>query len=212
MQIQEKNHIVILNSSLNKSYNKSKIDGVLENVDLYFLNCIYKIINNNKLNLTSESLNKLILFYNKLLMYNKNLCNLQFITQYKINNINNFTQANSSDCNETNSFGKIYYWQETFENDNIEIVNLINLDYLNNKLNDSYESFVIGKNINYNIIGKLCFFMLNSQSPDNFIIVDALGNNVTHAFDKYYNTLLQGNLYISQNIYAHGDLFFKIKK
>ena len=212
MQIQEKNHIAVLNSSLEKSYNKAKINGVLENVDLYFLNCIYKIINNNSLSLSNVNLNKLITFYNKLLMYNKDLCNLQFITQYKINNINNFTQAESLDCNELNLFGRLYYWQETFENNNTEIVNLINLDYLDNKLNDTYESFVIGKNINYNMIGKLCFFMLNSKLSDNFIIVDSLGNNVTHAFDKYYNTLLQGNLYISQNIYAHGDLFFKIKK
>lgn len=214
MQIQEKNHFAVLNSSLEKAYNKSKTNGVLENIDLYFLNCIYKLITNSYLTLTSLELNKLISFYNKLLIYNKDLCNLQFITQYRINNVKHFQQADSSDCNELNDFGKIYYWQEdnylTLNNDILLLLN--NINFFNNKQNDTFINFKLGKNIDYLNIGKLCFAIIPSSVNDNYKIYDFLENDITHMFTKSFNTILNCTLYVSDNNYTLSNIKIKIKK
>ena len=46
IQIDEKNHASVIIGSLNKIYNKVKLSGKLEAIDLYILNMIYNILNN----------------------------------------------------------------------------------------------------------------------------------------------------------------------
>ena len=210
--INEKKHISTIISSINKVYNRAKINGKLSVKDIYYLHVIYKLLTNDLFDLTLDENNVLVTTYNRLAYLSKDICPPIILKTYQTTPKITFEQAEVKDCNNYNAFPRIFYWQETFENNNSEIIDLINLDYLDDKLNDTYESFAIGKDITYGMIGKICFFMLDSKSSDNFIIKDTLGNNVTHTFDKYYNSLLQGNLYISQNIYAHGNLFFKITK
>lgn len=212
IEISNKKHVSTIIESINKVYKRAKINGKLFVMDIYYINVIKQLLDNTELTINIDQRNTLINLYTKFSLMSDDICLTEIYKSYQTNRNIKFEQAEVKDCNTYNAFPRIYYWQETFENDNTEIINLINFDYLDNKPNDTYESFIIGKDISYDMIGKICFFMLDSKLTDNFIIKDTLGNNVTHAFDKYYNSLLRGNLYISQNIYAHGNLFFKINK
>ena len=210
--ISEKKHISTIISSINKVYNKAKINGKLSSKDIYYLHVIYKLLTNDLFDLTLDENNLLVTTYNRLAYLSKDICPPIILKTYQTTPKITFEQAEVKDCNTFTSFPKIYYWQETFENNTNEIVELINFNYLDDKSFDTYDNFIIGKNIQYNIIGKICFFMLDSKQTDIFIIKDALNNNVTHMFDKFYNETLHGYLYVSQNIYAHGIINFKITK
>lgn len=214
MNIENINHTSVINSSLNKIYNKALINGKLKSIDLYVLNLLYKILNNTNLTISIEEKNKLIDYYNNLLVGTKDLCNLQFVYQYKINNIDNTYQADFTDCNEFNSFSKIYYWQEDFINNNITNVasDILLPNYLNDKLFDTYVNFNNGLSINYNLIGGICFLGTNTLSTDNITIVDYLNNDVTHTFVKTYIPQLKYTLFVSQNIFSQGEIKLKIKK
>ena len=79
------------------------------------------------------------------------------------------------------------------------------------KPSDTYENFEKGKYITYGDIGKVTFFAFNSNNFD-FVITDILNNDVTHTFKLTYIPKLNATLFISNNIYSHGIMFFKFKK
>lgn len=210
--ISEKKHISTIISSINKVYNRAKINGKLSVKDIYYLHVIYKLLTNDLFDLTLDENNLLVTTYNKLAYLSKDICPPIILKTYQTTPKIMFEQAEVKDCNNYNSFEKIFYWQETFENNNLEIIDLIDINYLNSKQSDTYVAFNLGKDITYSLIGKICFFALNTKIEDNLKIKDVMNNDVTHSFDKTFIPNINGVLFVSQNIYAHGLINFKIIK
>ena len=210
--ISEKKHISTIISSINKVYNRAKINGKLSVKDIYYLHVIYKLLTNDLFDLTLDENNLLVTTYNKLTYLSNQICPPIILKTYQTTPKIMFEQAEVKDCNNYNSFEKIFYWQETFENNNLEIIDLIDINYLNSKQSDTYVAFNLGKDITYSLIGKICFFALNTKIEDNLKIKDVMNNDVTHSFDKTFIPNINGVLFVSQNIYAHGLINFKIIK
>ena len=210
IEITIKNHLGVLIGSIEKIYKRAQLNGKLETVDIYYLNIIYKLL--NKLELTNDENNKLISFYNKLSFYSDNICPPKVIKKYQTTPKPIFEQAQTTDCNTVPMNKSILYWQEIYTLDNTAITNLVDdTNYLTDKPSDTYENFEIGKNIDYTKVGKIIFLALESDNKD-FVITDVLNNDVTHTFSLTYLPQLNATLFISNNNYAHGTMFFRFKK
>lgn len=205
-----KNHLGVLISSIDKIYKKAQMVGKLESKEIYYLNIIYKLLNN--LELTNSQNNQLITFYNKLSFYSDNICPPKIIKKYQTTPKPKFEQAEVTDCNTYTKNKSIFYWQENYILNDFQIIDLVdNTGYLTDKPSDTYENFEIGKNIDYTKIGKIVFLALESDTV-NYIIKDVLNNDVTHAFNISLIPQLNATLIISDNNYSHGIMNFKIIK
>ena len=211
-EINDKNHISILLSSLNKSYKQAKLKGKLNSIELYIFNIIFKLLNDEYLVLTTEERKCLISLYEKMYINSKNICNNLPI--YKTKYVTKFFQAESTDCNNYPKFEKIYYWQEEDIDNRIADVVIVvdNLNYLTKKLGDTEPNLEIGKNIQYNYIGVICFLITDALTTDVYKIYDILNNDVTNGFDTQYIDDLNSILFVSKNIYSHNLMNLKIKK
>ena len=205
-----KNHLGVLIGSIDKIYKKAQMVGKLESKEVYYLNIIYKLLNNSEL--TNSQNNQLITFYNKLSFYSDNICPPKVIKKYQTTPKPKFEQAEVTDCNTVVSNKSILYWQEVYTLNNSQITDLVdNTNYLVDKPSDTYENFEIGKNIDYTKIGKIIFLALESDTV-NYIIKDVLNNDVTHTFNISLIPQLNATLFISDNNYSHGIMNFKIIK
>lgn len=205
-----KNHLGVLIGSIDKIYKKAQMVGKLESKEIYYLNIIYKLLNN--LELTNSQNNQLITFYNKLSFYSNNICPPKIIKKYQTTPKPKFEQAEVTDCNTVPSNKSILYWQEIYTLNNSQITELIDdTSYLTDKPLDTYENFEIGKDIKYSNVGKIIFLALESNTLD-YIIKDALNNDVTHTFNITLIPHLNATLFISDNNYSHGIINFKIIK
>ena len=205
-----KNHLGVLIGSIDKIYKKAQMVGKLESKEVYYLNIIYKLLNNSEL--TNSQNNQLITFYNKLSFYSDNICPPKVIKKYQTTPKPKFEQAEVTDCNTVISNKSILYWQEVYTLNNSQITNLVDdTNYLVDKPSDTYENFEIGKNIDYTKVGKIVFLALESDTI-NYIIKDDLNIDVTHTFDISLIPQLNATLFISDNNYSHGIMNFKIIK
>ena len=205
-----KNHLGVLIGSIDKIYKKAQMVGKLESKEIYYLNIIYKLLNN--LELTNSQNNQLITFYNKLSFYSDNICPPKIIKKYQTTPKPKFEQAEVTDCNTVISNKSILYWQEVYTLNNSQITNLVDdTNYLIDKPSDTYENFEIGKNIDYTKVGKIVFLALESDTI-SYIIKDDLNINVTHTFNITLIPHLNATLFISDNNYSHGTMNFKIIK
>ena len=205
-----KNHLGVLIGSIDKIYKKAQMVGKLESKEVYYLNIIYKLLNNSEL--TNSQNNQLITFYNKLSFYSDNICPPKIIKKYQTTPKPKFEQAEVTDCNTYPKNKSILYWQEIYTLNNSQITELIDdTSYLTDKLSDTYENFEIGKNIDYTKVGKIVFLALESDTV-NYIIKDVLNNDVTHTFNISLIPQLNATLFISDNNYSHGIMNFKIIK
>ena len=205
-----KNHLGVLIGSIDKIYKRAQMVGKLESKEVYYLNIIYKLLNNSEL--TNSQNNQLITFYNKLSFYSDNICPPKVIKKYQTTPKPKFEQAENTDCNTVISNKSILYWQEVYTLNNSQITNLVDdTNYLTDKPSDTYENFEIGKNIDYTKVGKIVFLALESDTV-NYIIKDVLNNDVTHTFNISLIPQLNATLFISDNNYSHGTMNFKIIK
>ena len=205
-----KNHLGVLIGSIDKIYKKAQMVGKLESKEVYYLNIIYKLLNNSEL--TNSQNNQLITFYNKLSFYSDNICPPKVIKKYQTTPKLKFEQAEVTDCNTVPSNKSILYWQEIYTLNNSQITELIDdTSYLTDKPSDTYENFEIGKNIDYTKVGKIVFLALESDTI-SYIIKDDLNINVTHTFEITLIPHLNATLFISDNNYSHGIMNFKIIK
>ena len=205
-----KNHLGVLISSIDKIYKKAQMVGKLESKEVYYLNIIYKLLNNSEL--TNSQNNQLITFYNKLSFYSDSICPPKVIKKYQTTPKPKFEQAEVTDCNTVISNKSILYWQEPYTLNNFQITDLVDdTNYLTDKPSDTYENFEIGKNIDYTKVGKIVFLALESNTV-NYIIKDVLNNDVTHTFNISLIPQLNATLFISDNNYSHGTMNFKIIK
>lgn len=205
-----KNHLGVLIGSIDKIYKRAQMVGKLESKEVYYLNIIYKLLNNSEL--TNSQNNQLITFYNKLSFYSDNICPPKIIKKYQTTPKPKFEQAEVTDCNTVPSNKSILYWQEIYTLNNSQITELIDdTSYLTDKPSDTYENFEIGKNIDYTKVGKIVFLALESDTI-SYIIKDDLNINVTHTFNISLIPHLNATLFISDNNYSHGIMNFKIIK
>ena len=205
-----KNHLGVLIGSIDKIYKKAQMVGKLESKEVYYLNIIYKLLNNSEL--TNSQNNQLITFYNKLSFYSDNICPPKVIKKYQTTPKPKFEQAEITDCNTYSKNELIFYWQEIYTLNNSQITDLVdNTNYLMNKPSDTYENFEIGKNIDYTKVGKIVFLALESDTT-NYTIKDDLNIDVTHTFNISLIPQLNATLFISDNNYSHGIMNFKIIK
>ena len=210
IEITIKQHLSVLIGSIEKIYNKARLNGKLEVKDIYYLNGIYKLL--NKVELTNSQNNMLINYYNKLAYYSDTICPPKVIKKYQTTPIPKFQQLESTDCNTYSKNKSILYWQEVYTLNNSQITDLVDdTNYLTDKPSDTYENFEIGKNIDYNKVGKIIFLALESNTI-NYIIKDDLNIDVTHTFNISLIPQLNATLFISDNNYSYGIMNFKIIK
>jgi hypothetical protein len=211
-QIYEKSHYATLISSLNKEYKKIKIGKSLTPNDIYLLDIVYNLLQEINLTLSDEEKNKLLKIYNILLYNSKVICNNTYNEVSQMSKIDKFIQAEKTDCNNIPSetiLGIISYWQEDSITNTIEDI----IPEINNrvKLYTTYTEFSIGKTITYSNIGRICF-LLNNETSVNYLIYDALNNNITSLFDIQYILDINSVIIVSKSIYSYGDIKFKIIK
>ena len=205
-----KNHLGVLIGSIDKIYKRAQMVGKLESKEVYYLNIIYKLLNNSEL--TNSQNNQLITFYNKLSFYSDNICPPKVIKKYQTTPKPKFEQAEVTDCNTVISNKSILYWQEVYTLTINEIEELIDdTNYLINIPSNTYEAFEIGVNIDYTKIGRILFLALESDTI-NYTIKDELNNDVSNIFQITLIPQLNATLFISDNIYSHGTMNFKIIK
>lgn len=213
MTINEINNQAITISSLEKIYNKAKINGKLDSVNLYILNIIFKLLNGCCIELTHYEKQRLMEMYRKIYFHTDNICKNAFVEPYKYNPPK-FFQAESEDCNSFTLLPKIYYWKEedynTISNDVFQLID--DTGYFINKLFDSYQNFEIGKTIEYTGYGKIVFLATNTLNTDMFKIKDILNIEVNDSFTITYNDVINSTLFVSKNNYSYGDINFKIIK
>ena len=205
-----KNHLGVLIGSIDKIYKRAQMVGKLESKEVYYLNIIYKLLNN--LELTNSQNNQLITFYNKLSFYSDSICPPKVIKKYQTTPKPKFEQAEVTDCNTYPKNKSILYWQEVYTLTINEIEELIDdTNYLINIPSNTYEAFEIGVNIDYTKIGRILFLALESDTI-NYTIKDELNNDVSNIFQITLIPQLNATLFISDSIYSHGTMNFKIIK
>ena len=216
-QINEKSHYATVISSLNKEYKKTKIGKTISPNDIYLLDVIYDFLYGTNLQISDIEIKKLLKMYNIILHSSRIICNNNYQEVYQMTKKDKFIQAKKTDCNNVPlhpKVSKIYYWQE--QNylttiDNI-LLQIPNIRYFANKLFDTYSNFEnIGKTINYNYLGRLCFYATESNNQ-KFIVTDILNNDVTDVFDTNYSSTLNNTLFVSKDFYTPSDIFFKLKQ
>lgn len=216
-QINEKSHYSTIVSSLNKEYKKTKIGKTITPNDIYLLDIVYNLLQGCCLELSDIETKQLLKIYNALLHTSNIICNNNYQEIYQMSKQNKFIQAEKTDCNTipvqpvTNN---IYYWQEesyiTTINNIIPLVD--DVEYFTNKLYDTYFNFEnIGKTINYSYLGRICFYVEESNDY-KFIITDILNNDVTDIFDIIYLSNSNDTLFVSKDFYTPSDIFFKFKQ
>jgi len=202
----------IINSSLESSFKTLKKTGNVKLKNLYFLNIIFEILNNEDLDLSISEKQNLLNMYKNIYLENEEICKIsENLPIYPI--INNFEQADYNDCVDFNDFDKIYYWQydqliKTFQSIKDDV---IVTDFFNDKSYKTYSEFNNGVTISYSKVGKICFALFSPQSY-SYMIEDILGNDVTSQFDSQSIQSRNMLLFCSKNIYSHGDIKIKIKQ
>ena len=216
-QINEKSHYATLISSLNKEYKKTKTGKSINPIDIYLLDIVYNFLYGTNLALSVIEVKKLLKMYNIILHGSRIICNNNYQEVYQMTKKDKFIQAKKTDCNNVPlqpKVSKIYYWQEQNYLTTIDdiLLQIPNVGYFTNKLFDTYSNFEnIGKTINYNYLGRLCFYATESNNQ-KFIVTDVLNNDVTDVFDTNYSSTLNNTLFVSKDFYTPSDIFFKLKQ
>lgn len=213
IEIKDNKHISVIIESLVKSYKKAKINGILKVKEIYYLNIIKRLLDNDNLTLTNDENNLLINIYNNLAFNSQQVCPPKIYKSYQTTPRIKFEQAEVDDCNTYPHSDKIFYWQEEDKNTLLADIQPIVDDtgYLVDKLFDTFANFEAGIEINYNKIGRIAFLAMESDTL-NYSIKDVYNNDVTDAFDIVLIPTINSTLIVSKNFYSHGNINFKIKK
>jgi hypothetical protein len=104
-----------------------------------------------------------------------------------------------------------FHWQYDDTNTNISTADLIDQDFLNLQTAVVIPDFERGILIPYTNIGRIGF-AIQEVAENAYKITDIFGSDLTNTvFDTYYNILLKTQVYISKDIYTHGNIYFKIE-
>lgn len=215
LKIKKRDHLETLVSSINKMFFIAKTKGIINNKELYLINLIYKLISAESFEFLKDSERMvLITLYYKIINKYSFLCKSELTRSYYFESISTNEVYTPDDCYAYPIYNKIFYWQEAsyITTDDILIPIVDDTGYFNDKLSDTFANFELGKDIEYNNIGRVCFAIMEAEETSTYEIKDALGNNVTHTFDLTFIEQINTTLVVSQNIYSHGNMTFKIKK
>lgn len=210
LDINEQSNTSTILNSLDKIYNKAKIKGKFKSINLYVLNIIFKLLNNESLELTDCQRKDLVDLYIKIYFGSENICNNITITKCFIQSPTPFVQEQSTSCTEHEEFDDIYYWQEPTYDEN-ETETILETGFFDNKLFDSKANFINGVDCTFNDVGKLFFAILNTQESNNYRIFDVLNNDITHTFTKLYSEPINAIIFVSNNLYSYSITNLKIK-
>lgn len=105
----------------------------------------------------------------------------------------------------------VYYWQLGISQTITDLQNIFNSIYLNLQPFESLNTFIQGYDVSMYSIGKLVFAITNIDNQE-FIIYDALGNDVTENFETFYDISLRTIVFVSKPTYTISSLFFKFKQ
>jgi len=206
--ITAENHVKVINASLNKIYNQSRIKGKLESIDLYIFNILFKYINDCDLELTHSQRKQLECIYRIIYNTSKDICKIP-LQGLPVQHTSIPVVPEKEGNNVIPVLYKLFYWQEpTPYTTGSEIIDLIaDENYLSSKpfFIRAGSEFIINFSLTY--IGRVCiaynpFF----EEVDSLIIKDIFGNDITHAFIK--DTIPSKNiiLYTSNNVHSYGSL------
>lgn len=105
----------------------------------------------------------------------------------------------------------VYYWQQdSLTADIIDIASLITQPYLNTKSNQVFSIFNSGYVVNYETIGRIAFVVQPTLSQ-SFIILDAMGLDITDNFESQYFPSISAILFVSKEVIIPSNLYFKFK-
>lgn len=106
---------------------------------------------------------------------------------------------------------KVYYWQlaDTIA-DIHDVLPLINPTYIATKPFEYLHIFDAGHTVINTGIGRIVFSIHESEFIQ-YKFIDALGLDVTHAFEKHYDVEQKIMTYVSKNPYTISNILFKIK-
>lgn len=116
------------------------------------------------------------------------------------------------DTGETANPTSVYYWQLTNVSDRIEeVIPLLSLAYLATKPVKQYSQFEKGADVVYTSVGRPCFAIVDTNDV-YYSIIDALGYDISHMFDRYYDASIRTILYVADEIRTHSTIGYKFKK
>lgn len=210
IEINETNHALVLNASLQKSFNYARLNGVLNSEDVYLFNVLYNLINECNITITREQRKQLECLYHTLYNYSKDICKVKTVKGYPVELNTKFIVADKNDAVKVLTPQKVSYWQEPLGVTYQDILDLITEEYLASKEAATKEAFEIGVDAEYTDIGLIAFAINCSEEDTIYEIYDVLGNKVTQGFLSYYLPDLKTRVFIGINIYSIGIINFKI--
>lgn len=106
----------------------------------------------------------------------------------------------------------VYYWQLTNVSDRIEqVIPLLSLPYLATKPVKEYHQFEVGSEVVYTSVGRPCFAITDTEDL-YYAIIDALGYDISHMFERYYDASIRTILYVADEIKTHSVIGYKFKQ
>lgn len=106
----------------------------------------------------------------------------------------------------------VYTWQYPDTLSNINAAPSISQVFLDTTTKDNLKTFLDGKTVAYNNIGRIGF-AIQGVTEDEYEIYDILNRRVDNVvFNKYYNASLKLQVYISIEFYSHSNIFFRLKE
>ena len=208
IEITPSNHAKVLNASINKIYNRSRIKGKLDSIDLYIFNVLYNGIMHCNLELTHDQRKQLECVYRILYNTSPDICKVNGLQGLNLQRNTKFIVPPKGTPNVTPVISKVYYWQEpTPFTEYTDIVDaIINDNYLDDKPTVSKTTFEFGIDVPLTHIGRIVFVFNQSLASSSFVIKDFLGNNVTHAFTKIIIPEKKMVAFVSENVHSFGLL------
>lgn len=136
------------------------------------------------------------------------------ITLNTINNLTNTVNQQKKIITFTDGIEivakKVYFYQQININNTLENeISLITNENILNKNFHLFTDFSQNKLIDFNLIGKIIFVIQESTNID-YIITDALNNNITNQFNRVFRPDLKAVIYVSKNIISYSKILFKI--
>ena len=104
----------------------------------------------------------------------------------------------------------VYYWQFDDLTTDISFAPNITQEFLDLQNFLPIQNFLSGYLVDYTTVGRIAFAISNTFE-DAFAIYDALNVEITDiVFDKYFNTELNTQIYISKEYYTFSTIYFKL--
>lgn len=104
----------------------------------------------------------------------------------------------------------VYHWQYSDFTSNISLAPAIDQDFLDLQDSNPIIDFINGFVIPYSNVGRIAFAVSNVDE-NYYQIIDVFETDITSVvFDTYYNLAMRTQIYISKEVYTHGNIYYKL--